>query len=483
MRRIKYIIAILLAITFVACEDNLNFPPQSVISSNSMWVTSGDATGAMYGMFSQFRSAVNDDYIHWGDYRSSFFGDATGSQAAFQDMYNNTLDDQDRGTNWDGLYKTINDCNLILKYVPDIEFTSEDEKDLILANAYFMRALSYYFIARVWGDAPILLSGFESDQAEDLYPSRSPMSEVLDQVELDTDLAIGLYPDDAAGSRKTGSKAAANMLKADYNLWMAKTQNGGAEALQNANSAVDYVLANGDYELLGNYESVFRDDNNSEIIFGLNFELNEYEGGFPADWLVAVQYINDKSLVENPIPVGSHQQWSCFTPEFEAFLYEDTLDTRSVVNIDSYNEEGNRLFRWINKYLGDWTDGTRFFTSDIKIYRFAEAIMFKAEIENALGNQDLALIELNKIAERAYGQADYFTGPYTQEELDAIILDERLKEFAAEGKSWWDMIRFDVVFERVETLVGREGEENILLWPVNINSLNSNPNITQTPGY
>ena len=483
MKRIKYITAISFVLIFFACQDNLNIPPQSVVSSSSMWISPGDAISAMYGMLSQFRASMQDDYINWGDYRSSFFGDATGSQGALQDLYGNTLDNLDRGTNWQNIYSTINDCNLILKHVPGIEFTIAKDKDFILANAYFIRAFAYFYIARVWGDAPVLLSGFESDKQDDLYPSRSPVSEVLAQVALDIDLALGLFPNDDAGTRKTGSKAAVNMLKADYNLWMAKTQSGGNEALQRANTAVDYVLTNSDYELLGNYESVFRNDENNEIIFAINFELNEYEGGFPADWLVAVQYINDKSLVENPIPVGSHQQWTTFTPAFEAFLYENPLDTRAKVSIDSYDEAGNMLFRWINKYRGDWTDGTRFWTSDVKVYRFAEAIMFKAEIENALGNQAASVTELNKIAKRAYGQDDYYAGTYTKEELDAIILDERLKEFAAEGKSWWDMIRFDVVFDRVLTLNGREGEQNILLWPVHNNSINSNPNITQTAGY
>lgn len=483
MKRIKYITAILCAIIFFACEDDLNFPPQSIISSNSMWKSPGDATGAMHGMFSQLRSALNDNYIHWGDYRSAFFGDALGSQINYQDMYNNTLDAEDSGTNWSGLYRTINDCNLILKHVPEIEFTIQEDKDFILANAYFVRAISYFYIARVWGDAPILLSGFESDKQEDMYPTRSPVSEVLVQVASDIDQAMGLFTDDDAGSRKVGSKAAANMLKADYYLWMAKTQNGGNEALQKANTAVDYVLANSDYELLNNYETVFRNDDNQEIIFAINFELNEYEGGFPADWLVAVQYINDKSLVENPIPVGSHQQWTCFTTGYETFLYEDPNDSRAKVSIDSYDEIGNRLFRWINKYRGDWADGTRFWTSDIKIYRFAEAILFKAEIENALGNQSAAVAELNKIAKRAYGQDGYYAGTYSKEELDEIILDERLKEFSAEGKSWWDLIRFGVVFDRVITLNGRENEPNILLWPVNNSSINTNPNITQTPGY
>ena len=66
---------------------------------------------------------------------------------------------------------------------------------------------------------------------------------------------------------------------------------------------------------------------------------------------------------------------------------------------------------------------------------------------------------------------------------DEIILNERLKEFATEGKAWFDLIRFGKVFERVETLKGRENEQNILLWPVNDASINTNKNITQTPGY
>ncbi|MCK4678958.1 MAG: RagB/SusD family nutrient uptake outer membrane protein [Bacteroidales bacterium] len=483
MKKIKLISAISCVILLFACEDNLNFPPQSVVSSNSMWKIPGDAQGAMFGMLSQFRSAMSKDYIRWGDYRSGFFGDGIHSQIAYQDLFNNVVDDTERGSDWKALYTAINDCNLIIKYVPEIEFTIQEDKDFILANAYFIRALTYFYITRIWGDVPLLLSGFESDKQENLYPTRTPVSEILAQVASDIDQAVSLFPDDDAGSRKTGSKAAANMLKADYYLWMAKMQGGGNDAFQKANTAVDYVLANTGYELLGNYETVFRNDDNNEIIFALDFEINEYEGGFSTDWLVAVQWINDKSLVENTIATGSHAQWVCFTPAYEAFLYEDSLDTRAKVSIDTYDEVGNRLFRWINKYRGDWVNETRFFTSDIKIYRLAEAILFKAEIENELGNQASSLVEVNKIAKRAYGQDDYYAGTYTKEELDAIILDERLKEFSAEGKSWWDMIRFGVVFNRVVSLIGRESEPGILLWPVHVNAINTNPNITQTNGY
>ncbi|MEQ8422070.1 MAG: RagB/SusD family nutrient uptake outer membrane protein [Arenibacter algicola] len=465
------------------CENDLNVNPQSVITSSSMWQSEGDATASMYGALAQFRSAIGSDYIRWGDYRSGYFGDALGSQASYQDIYLNSLDDQDVGTNWAALYKAINDCNLILKYVPEIAFSKESDKQFVLANAHFIRAFSYYFLARVWGDAPILLSGFESDDQEDLFPSRAPQQEVLNQVAVDVDAALSLFPSNSAGSRKTGSMAAANMLKTDLNLWLYKTQNGGEAALQTANGAINQVLGNSDYALQNNYESIFRNEANEEIIFAINCERDEYESGFVTDWLVAVQYVNDKSLVEEFIKVGSHQQWVTFTDEFESFLYENPNDSRARVSLDFYEEVGNNRFKWINKYLGEWIDNTRYFTSDIPIYRYAEALLFKAEIENSMGNTSAAMGYLNTLAERAYGQTNHYTGELSQNNLDQIILEERLKEFAAEGKSWWDLIRFGEVFERVATLNGRESEQNILFWPVNVESINRNQNIEQTIGY
>jgi hypothetical protein len=483
MKTTTYILFVICLMTAFACEDDLNIAPQSVITTASMWQSEGDATAAMYGVLSQFRSALSNNYIYWGDYRSGFFGDGLVASASYKDMFLNSLDDEDTGTNWASLYTTINDCNLILKYVPEIEFDNDDDKNFILANAYFIRAFSYFYLARVWGNVPIVLSGFESDKQEDLYPSREPLENVFAQVASDIDEALKLFLNDDAGSRKTGSKAAANMLKADFYLWIAKTQNGGTDALNKAKTAVDYVLGNPNYQLLGDYETVFRNDNNNELIFALNFERDEYEGGFASDWLVGIQYVNDENLIENPIKVGGQTQWVTFADEFEAFLYEVGNDSRAKISLDTYEEVGNRHFKWINKYLGEWSNNTRFFISDIRIYRYAEAIMFKAEIENALENQSEALAQLNKIAKRAYSEDNFYSGNYSKEALDKIILDERLKEFAAEGKSWWDLIRFGEVFDRVTTLDGRENEENVLYWPVNVASINSNPNIKQTNGY
>ena len=480
MKKYLYIIT---GILFLYSCANLDVEPESTLTSSSMWETESDATGAMYGMYSQLRTALSSNYIYWGDYRTDLIGDGLSPSTAYQDMFNNTLDMEDSGTNWENLYTTINDCNLILKYVPDISYSDEDDRNLVLANAYFVRALCYYYCARVWGDAPIVLSGFESDNQEDLYPSRSSVEEVLAQVESDINMSVDLFPDDDISSMKIASKVAANMLKTDFYLWMAKTQDGGTEALNNAKSSIDDVLTSG-LNLSDSYEDVFRDDENEEIIFSLDFTIDEYTGGFASDYLVPVQYVSNSDIIGNPVPTGYNQQWVWLTDDYISFLYEDENDSRAEVSFDTYYDDVYDFqFKWINKYLGEWTNDTRYFSSDIKVYRYAEAILFKAEIENELGNTSTALSYLNEIAERAYGVENYYSGNYSEEELDGIILNERLKEFSVEGKSWFDLIRFGVVFDRVESLVGRDNEENILYWPVNIESINTNGNITQTPGY
>src|SRR5690606_5995459 len=114
---------------------------------------------------------------------------------------------------------TINDCNLILKYVPDISFVNEADKNQVLANALFVRAFCYYWIGRVWGDAPVLLNGFESGQQDDLYPSRDPADKVFAQVRIDLEAANSLMPEGVT-DRDMASKAAINLLQADYYLWM-----------------------------------------------------------------------------------------------------------------------------------------------------------------------------------------------------------------------------------------------------------------------
>lgn len=480
LNRIIYIF--ILGAFLTGCHGDLDITQKTAITSKSMWQDEDDAVAAVNGMFNRFRSSFSYGYMYWGEYRTGLWGDGLAGQTARDQVYENTIPIDHGYANWEGLYTTINEANLILKYTPDINFTSSEGKNYVLANAYFVRAFCYYWIGRIWGDAPLLLNGFESPSQEDLYPTRSPAEDIFAQVGNDIDQAVSLIPA-SSSNRHLATRASANMLKTDYCLWMYKVRNGGDSYLNDAASAIQVVLNDSSYGMEENFADIFSNEESNEVILSWKYTQDEYTGGYPADYLVPVQYVST-GAVENPIKVGSHQQWCFYTEAYKNFLSEYDFDKRRVVSFDTYfDEPKNATFQWINKYCGTWLNGSRVFDSDIIVYRYSEAVLFDAEIKLAKNDIDGAVSDLNIIAKRAYGRDDFYSNSSTVAGLEQALVNERMKEFAAEGKLWWDFIRFGVAFQKVPSLVGRENEQNILLWPVSQTSINKNPNIKQTPGY
>ncbi len=465
-----------------SCHDDLDITQKTAISSQSMWQDEDDAVAAVNGMFNRFRSAFSYGYMFWGEYRTGLWEDGLAGQTSRAQVYENTIPIDHSYANWEEIYTTINEANLILKYAPDISFSSLDDKKYVLANAYFVRAFCYYWIGRIWGDAPLLLNGFESPNQEDLYPKRSPANDIFAQVGNDIGQAVSLIPASSANRHLT-TKSAANMLKADYCLWMYKVRNGGNSYLDEAASAIQAEMNDSSHGLEENFADVFSKEESKEIILSWKYTQDEYTGGYPSDYLVPVQYVSE-GAIENPIKVGSHQQWCFYTEAYKYFLSEYDFDKRTTVSFETYfDEPKNSTFQWINKFSGTWLNKSRIFDSDIIIYRYADAVLFDAEIKLAENDVAGAVSDLNIIADRAYGKDDFYSSDASIAEIKNSIVNERMKEFAAEGKLWWDFIRFGVAFQKVPSLIGRENEQNILLWPVAQTSINKNPNLTQTPGY
>jgi len=483
MKRVFFnsILLVLSCLMLPSCSEKLEVDLESAITANSMWQDESDAKAAIFGAYTRMREAFSTSYIYWGEYRTGLWGTGLATNAGYSNTYSNQLNSSHGQANWKNLYTTINDCNLILKYVPEITFTNEQEKNDVLGQAYFIRSFCYYWIARVWGDAPVVLSGFESISQEDLYPSRQPAAEVFAQVEKDLDQALALISEEAS-QPQTATKSAVYLLQADYYLWMNKVNKAGEQALTKAKTAIDQVVASNKHSLLPEFASVFANELNPEIIFCWRMVTDEATGGYPSDYLVPLQYIS-ASLVENPIKVGSHQQWVFLTQQYKDLLSAESNDQRTKVSFESFFDQGkNDTFQWVNKFAGTWENGTRIFDADLVVYRYADALLLGAEIENALGNSTQALTYLNSIAKRAYGVENKYIA-LTKETLDQAILLERKREFVAEGKLWWDFIRMGVVFDEVESLKDQKDKPNILLWPVHDSSINTNPNIKQTEGY
>ncbi len=487
MKSKKILIVFLVALSLWGCDDILDTTPFSVITSQNMWQTESDAKAGILGMYSRFRTTFNTEtYLIWFEFRSGFWMNGASGAGQWDNLYLNTPSSTSTpGINWSDFYKVINQANLAIKYIPEIDFTVEDNRKNLLADAYFMRAFCYFSLARLWGDVPIVTEPVESLDDPNIYPSRAAVADVFTQIKADIDLALANMIDVSVRNRVMASVASINMLKADVYLWTAKRLGGGPADLTVAQTASESIMADANYGLTPTYDEAFRVEQNKETIFSIYFAAtegsqNQYGQRFTfQSGQVAAAYRN------NPVPIGSSAQWHVFNTNYvNNYLNKNASDTRRTTNYSTFTG-GGKTYKWVNKYLGEIISGTRNSISDTRIYRFAEAILFKAEAMNGLENTTDAIIELNKIAKRAYGVDDYYPSTLTQAEVDAAILHERLIEFGAEGKSWFDFIRFGKAFELVPTLVGRENDYlgNILLLPVHPSTLTNNINIAQTPGY
>jgi hypothetical protein len=487
MKRYIIIIGLLITLSFVGCEDQFDKDPLSVITSQNMWSTESEANAGIAGMYSRFRSTFNTEtYLIWFEFRSGFWKVGASGAGQWDDLFLNTPNATSTpSTNWNDIYRVVGAANLALKYIPDIDFSNEDNQKTLLADAYFMRAFCYFALARIWGDVPLITTPIESLDAENLYSARSDVELVIDQVKADIDQALALMADEGVRDRVMASKAAINMLKADVHLWTAKRMSGGNADLTIAQTAAEAVITDPNYELLTSYEEVFRVEQNTETIFSIFFDaLEGSQNQYGQRFTYQANQV-PKEIRDNPVPIGSSAQWHTFTDLYvNDYLNTTPGDTRKDVNNQDYVYKG-KLYRWVNKYMGEYISGTRIAITDTRIYRYAEAILFKAEAMNGLGDTPGALFELNKIAKRAYGVDDFYPNTFTKEEVDSLILHERLIEFGAEGKSWFDIIRFGKAFELVPTLVGRENDYqgNILLMPVAPSTITNNPKVVQTPGY
>lgn len=473
-----------------SCTNDLNLDPTSSITSASYWKTESDASGALYGMYVKLRNEASFSIYALGELRSETTTYGLAGSGGYERFYENTLDATTPGYSWQGLFSVVNAANLLIKYVPGIQFSSNDSKNNILAQAYTMRAFTYYLMTRTWGDVPLRTNPIEGYDAETAQIGRTPAADIFALIKSDLDQALKLYP---ANTFQTGravwSKPAANALKADVYLWTAKLRNGGQTDLTTALDACNAVQT-ADVALLPSFAGVFDYANkgNREVLMAIRYEPlvavdNYYFNGYmsaqsnPANTDAAT-----KAIIGQP---GGNNIWSPSVLVRNQFTTDDQRRAATFLDINVTNTAGAVVpfGSIIVKGDGVVQNGIRYFADDILLYRYADVLLMKAEAKNALGQDPSP--EINLVRQRAYGTAfasrTYVNG--TKDANDAAILKERLLELAFEGKRWWDLLRFGKAFDLVPSLQTKKGQDYLLLYPIGTATISLEPKVTQNPGY
>lgn len=478
--------SLIISCSMLSCTKDLNLDPVSQISNASFWKTENDANGGLYGMYVRFRGQAQNNLFLWGEARSEVMNRSLAALNGYNYYYDNALDRTNSGPTWQGMYTVVHDANLLLKYVPGIKFSSEASKNAILAQAYTMRAYVYFTMVKTWGDLPLVTEPIEGFSADAIQKERTSKTELFKFIKQDLDAALSLYSANTfSPGRSIWSKPAANALKADVYLWTAKRENGGRPDLNVALAALNDAQT-GDVGLLDNYASIFDYGNkgNREILMAVRFQDVEATSTIFSDMYMSSAFMTNNTDAATKALIGAfggNPYWTVSNGVRAQFTADDLRKQPSFIEI--YTTTGTYYGSIVYKFKGTVIGGARQFLDDVILYRYADILLMKAEVKNALG-QDPA-DEINLVRKRAYGTKynDHVFVNGTDVQNDEAILKERLLELAFEGKRWWDLVRFGKAFEKVPSLQDRAGQNELLLFPISETTLSLEPKVKQNPGY
>lgn len=475
---------------FASCSNMLNVDPVSIITSESYWQHEDDATGVLNGMYVKLREEASMNLYLLGESRSETmeWGRLVGD--TYNRYHQNNLDAEVAGPDWLGWYAIVNDANLLLKYVPDITFRNDEDKNNILAQAYTMRAFAYYVMTRTWGDLIIRTEPTEGYNPEALYLERSSQQDVFSLIKEDIEQANSLFShNNIEPGRFKWSKPGLNSLKADVYLWTGKRLSGGDSDFTIALQACEEV-DKADVQLLENYADIFHYDNkgNKETIMAIRYDYletntNNYYWTMYIPTYIVPNNTDPTTIAKIGAPGGN----IILSPSQilrNALTDDDTRKAASILEIYTTTGGEESFFGSIvMKGSGVVDAGVRRFSTDIALYRYADVLLMKAEAKNALGLDPSD--EVNKVRTRAYKDkiSQYVFVHGSQADNDEEILKERLLELAFESKRWWDLVRFGKAFQQVPSLNGRSSETHLLLFPIGNSVLSLEPNVSQNPGY
>lgn len=465
---------VLLAFTFHSCDDLLDLTPRSSITGQVFWQEEGDFYPYMTGIYNRYRGHI--DYLGFGEDRSEMW--KQGTNARFTPYWAHNITPGNT-VEWTGFYGTIGHVNLLLSKIEPFPFSNPVQKNRIKAEAHAMRAAMYFYIARIYGDVPLVLTPVE-DENEPLY-SRSPVAEVFEQINADIEQALSFFPEAGYVNKFRWSKPAVYALQADVKMWSASVMGGGEQDFNAAIASITEVENSG-VSLLANYGDIFDVSRNDEIIFSFYLDRSEYSSG---RYNEAFPRFDTSQGADNaadlPMALAGQQAYTLSPRALQLFeKHPDDLRIPRTYVPEIY--DGEIAAYWPNKLIGTQYPDTRIADSDIILYRFSDMLLLKAEAYAALGQSEEALIYLNKVRERA--NIPEFTATDNLL-IQKEILDERGRELFHEIKRWYDLRRAHAmgVIDVYEYIPNLQGLTTPLYWPVHVNMMARNEKLVQTEGY
>ena len=459
----KYLYIIIALALMVGCTK-LDPKLYSNLTTGNAYSSESDIDAALVGVYADIAPYPGDGWMYYNGYlimTTDYTTDMGFSTAAGDPtkMSNFTYDANNRYIryNWQFMYETISNANMLLSKIKTVPMTDAN-KNLVMAQARFLRALCYRDLTDAWGPVPLIVDVLAP--AGTINMALSPVAEVDKVIIDDCNYAIANLPQSwsAADGLCRATKGAALTLLGQVYM--------RAHDYANAKIYIDQVMAlkdGGVYVLNPDFKNVWSENNKFDkgLIFCILHE-SSMNGG---------EITNHFGPADNPtVPnrwqyyAVSLQFWRSYNDadprkQFFWFNYAGQSPRDGTTPYGFYymmpaagqtvppNDTTKLLVNVATKkYSYEMVSDAYYDSRTISVFRIEDVILNKAEIENSLTGPAAALPYLNLIRTRAgapaYGSSAGFPVPSSQADMAQAILNERGWELVFEYKHRPDLIRF-----------------------------------------
>lgn len=461
------LMTITLSLLLSSCEKSfLTLTPPSQATADDFYKTTADITNAVTGTYSALRSGAmyTGHFLYLMEVRSDNIEDQNpGANAGMNYNIDRFLALADNGVISDAygaLYASIARCNNTLAHldvVTDVALKGQYEGEL-----RFLRALHYFQIVRLWGDAPLILEPITTEESKSI--GRSAVAEVYAAIEADLTAAAGLLPPVYTNNADIGraTAGAAKALLAKVYL----TERKYADAVNILKELVPPQTNPYHYRLLANVADVF----------DVNHKMNE-------EIIFAIRY--DKTIIDQGH--GPFYGNPVLDPQLRnAYESEDTR--RDLLNTAQLNAT---TFQ-IKKYYDTFDPTTQRLGNDFIILRYADVLLMYAEALNEMAYSADVNSEqfryLNSVRQRAHATPFTLAQLNDQDSFRMAVLQERRLELPLELHRWFDLVRTETAVDALQhsglTPITIQPYQYLYPVPQGQIEVMHNPSIfPQNPGY
>ncbi len=509
IQKLKYLTLLLFVVMLTtSCDKWLELKPEDGIIRQNFWKTKEDIKSAVIGCYASLLVSSTSTTITstsgslaqtlfiWGEIRGDMVTSTVKSTSEQTDIMNGNISASNSITSWRIIYKTINYCNTVIDFAPQVLVSDKTltvtDLNAYLAEAHALRGLMYFYLLRTFGEVPLQIKSTSSDSQLDQI-AKSTKEEIYNQIITDLTFAetnaVTSYNVQSYDKGRI-TKYTANAIQADVYLWM--------EKYDECIAACNKVIGSGKFGLIAGqntdgtvntqwFNTVFYNGNSNESIFEFQFD-NQQVNTFYAFLINTTRQFLASGIVMDEI----------YTVDY---LDDKNKDIRG----DLASVRASDGMIW--KYAGaNNTGSARTATSSYAhwfVYRYADILLMKAEALawTSKGQEALDLVKVIRNRANALVATEKAPDPLSPTEVSDYIMDERAREFAFEGKRWYDILRnskrnnyahiqflIDVVTksappDRQQYILNKYKDVRSHYLPINLYELQTDKNLVQNPFY